>query len=168
MIKDVVSEVREGREALRGTPWGKIAFGVVGACVMLIVVSRSLSLFSEVGAVAQAEIGPAALLAKYTWLKDAHAQLDKKGADIAVYKASLASMASAYEGKPRTVWAREDRDAYNQRATEVAGTVATFNDLAAQYNAKMSEVQWAFTNVGSLPKGAETPLPREYAPYKTE
>jgi hypothetical protein len=168
MMKDVVDELKEARDATKGVRWARGAVLFFCGLLVLIVAARVLNVFGEVGAVAQAELGPSALLQKYTWLKDAHAQLEKRQADIGVYKASLAAMASAYEGKPRSAWAREDRDAYNQRATEVAGTIAAFNDLAAQYNAKMAEVQWSFTNVGQLPKGADIPLPREYAPYKTE
>ena len=170
MIKDVVSELKEAREITKDVPWWRIAFGIFGALILLTVAGRALSVCGEAGAVAQAELGPQALLAKYVWLKDAHAQLDKKQADITVYKVSLDAIRKPYDDNhvQRTAWAREDRDAYNQRATELAGTIAAFNDLAAKYNAKMAEANWAFTNVGQLPKGADVPLPREYASYRTE
>ena len=51
---------------------------------------------------------------------------------------------------------------------EQAGMVLSYNALAAEYNAKMAEMHWAFTNVGQLPAGASEPLPREFAPYRTE
>lgn len=127
----------------------------------------------EAAQVAHDELGPKALLAKYTWLKEAHAQLDKKQADIKVYDDRFAHLKEAYtdaKGKPmpRSQWAREDREQANMWESEYAGVVASYNDLAAQYNAKMSEVNWSFCNVGTLPKGADEPLPREYAPYHTK
>lgn len=122
--------------------------------------------------VAHDELGPRAVLAKYVWLKDAHAQLDKKKADIAVYDKRFADLKEQYteNGKllPRTKWAREDREQANMWETEYAGVVASYNDLAATYNAKMAEANWAFCNVGTLPRGAEETLPREYAPYQTK
>lgn len=129
--------------------------GVVYACVGC----------TEAAQVAQEELGPRALLAKYTWLKEAHAQLDKKLADIKVYQGRLKAMEDGYGGKPRSTWAREDREQYNVWSSEVAGVKASYNDLAATYNAKMVEVNWAFCNVGTLPKGATEVLPRNYAPY---
>jgi hypothetical protein len=168
MIKDAVDELKELQDATTGIRWWRVAWIVFAVLLVLGFMGRTLSVCGEAGVVAQSELGPAALLAKYTWLKEAHAQLDKKQADIAVYKASLAAIAAPYGADRRTAWAREDRDAYNQRATELAGTVASFNDLAAQYNAKMAEVNWRFTNVGALPQGADAPLPREYAPYRSE
>jgi hypothetical protein len=41
----------------------------------------------------------------------------------------------------------------------------SFNQLAADYNAQMAKINYAFCNVGQLPQGATTPLPREYKPY---
>ncbi len=146
----------------------KIAIPLVIIGVVFVWVGSTLNWCGETAQVAQQELGPNALLQKYMWLKEAHAQLDKKQADIKVYQGSLQSLADQYQGVPRTKWAREDRDAYNQKSAEIAGTIASYNDLAAQYNAKMAEVNWAFTNVGQLHKGATDPLPREYAPYRTE
>lgn len=119
----------------------------------------------EAAQVAQQELGPSALLKKYMWLKEAHAQLEKKQADIKVYQARFQNLKDQYQEQPRIKWAREDREQYNMWTAEVAGITASYNDLAATYNAKMAEVNWSFTNVGSLPKGATEPLPREYAPY---
>lgn len=113
----------------------------------------------------QKEVGSDAMLQKYMWLKEAHAQLDKKQADVKVYQTRLKSMDDMYKDVPRAKWAREDREQYNVWSSEVAGIKASYNDLAAQYNAKMAEVNWRFTNVGELPQGATETLPREYAPY---
>lgn len=114
------------------------------------------------------EIDPQVLLQKYEWFKDAAAQLNKKLADIEVYKKRQADLASSYEGKPRSEWAREDRDQSNLWSSEVAGTIASYNKLAADYNAQMAKINWRFCNVGDLPAGATEPLPREFAPYATE
>lgn len=122
----------------------------------------------EAAQVVHDEVGPRALLKKYEWLKEAHAQLDKKKADISVYEERFSNLKEMYNGKPRSAWAREDREQSNMWETEYAGIVASYNELAAEYNAKMAEVNWAFTNVGQLPQGASVPLPREYAPYQTK
>lgn len=115
--------------------------------------------------VAHDEVEPKALLTKYTWLKEAHAQLDKKKADIVVYQTRIESLDNVYKDVSRTKWSREDREQYNIWLSELAGVKASYNDLAAQYNAKMAEVNWKFTNVGDLPQGVTETLPREYAPY---
>jgi hypothetical protein len=51
--------------------------------------------------------------------------------------------------------------------SEVAGVKASYNSLAAEYNANMVKVHWAFCNAGDLPAGAAEALPREYKPYET-
>ena len=119
----------------------------------------------ETARVVQTEVGPQALLTKYTWLKEAHAQLNKKRADMAVYAARNQTLIDSYKGVARASWPREDREQWATWQSELAGIKASYNDLAAQYNAKMAEVNWRFTNVGMLPSGASEPLPREYAPY---
>jgi hypothetical protein len=169
MIKDVFDEVREGRDQLRGTPWVKIAVGTFVVLALLGVGFRALGVFDEACAVAQEEFGARALLKKYEWLKEAHAQLDKKQADILVYRAGVEKIRDGYAPRaPRSTWAREDREAYVQRSAELSGVIASYNDLAAQYNTAMAEANWRFANVGELPRGADVPLPREYAPYRTE
>jgi hypothetical protein len=143
----------------------KIILPIVVIGVVLIWAGSTLNWCGETAQVAQQELGPSALLQKYMWLKEAHAQLEKKQADIKVYQATLQDLLAQNAGTPRAKWAREDRDTYNQHSAELAGVKASYNDLAAQYNAKMAEVNWSFTNVGTLPKGATEPLPREYVTY---
>ncbi len=77
-------------------------------------------------------------------------------------------MSEGYVELPRNKWPREDREQYNLWQSEVAGIKASYNTLAAEYNAQMSKMNWRFTNVGELPKGAETPLPREFKPYQED
>lgn len=146
-------------------------FAVVG-CLLLFAIALvailPMRLCNEAVDVAVDEAGPRALLKKYQWFKDASAQLDKKTADVKVYEARFKSMEEGYKGQRRIEWAREDREQFNLWTSEVAGIKASYNGLAAEYNSAMSKINWAFCNQGDLPKGAETPLPREYKPYVTQ
>ena len=141
---------------------------LVGIVLLGTGASYALGWCGEAAKVTQEEVGPRAVLQKYMLLKEMHAQLDKKLADIKVYENRMNALEAAYKGAPRGQWPRDDREAYNQAATELAGVKASYNDLAAQYNAKMAEVNWAFANQGELPKGATETLPRNYAPYVTQ
>lgn len=123
-----------------------------------------LGWFSDAGAVAQKEFSASAVLQKYEWFKDAAAQLDAKKANIEAYRRRQESMKSSYGSKPRSEWDRSDKEQFNLWEQELAGTVANYNGLAAEYNASMAKSNWAFANAGNLPKGAE-PLPREYREY---
>lgn len=133
-----------------------IAVGVVG---------YGVGWFGEATQVVREEFGPRASLEKYEWFKDAAAQLDKKQADIAVYESRMKAMDATYEGRPRHQWPREDREQHNVWSSEISGVKASYNALAADYNAQMAKFNWAFANVGELPQGADTPLPREFKPY---
>ncbi len=140
---------------------GGIAFLVVGSCALGIFswgVGRTID-------VAKQELDPGILLKKYEWFKDASAQLDKKIADIQVYESRFKQMDITYKKIPRDKWPRDDREQYNLWQTEVAGVKASFNSLAAEYNSQMTKINWRFTNIGDLPKGADKPLPREYKTY---
>lgn len=121
--------------------------------------------FGEAAQVAREEFGPRAALQKYEWFKDASAQLDKKQADIKVYQSRVTAMDEMYKDTSRKEWPREDRSQYNIWLSEVAGVKASYNGLAAEYNAQMKKFNWRFANAGDLPEGATEPLPREYKPY---
>jgi hypothetical protein len=121
---------------------------------------------NEAAEVAYQETSPEALLRKYTWFKDTASQLDAKKANIEVYKSSLTTMEATYKDTPRASWPRPDLEQYNLWSSEVAGVIASYNSLAAEYNAQMAKANWAFTNVGDLPAGATEPLPRDFAAYK--
>ena len=140
------------------------------SCVVLLTVILlcGCDWFRESKQVAQEELGPKELLRKYEWFKNASSQLDKKQADIKVYQKRITTMSKDYVDLPRNKWPREDREQYNLWQSEVAGIKASYNTLAAEYNSQMSKINWRFTNVGELPKGAETPLPREFKPYQEE
>ena len=143
----------------------KFAFALIAFSAILSVVGYALGWFSEAGQVAQEQFGPRAALEKYEWFKDVAAQLEKKQADIAVYEGRLNELAKAYQNLPRQKWPREDREQYSTWSSEVAGIKASFNTLAAEYNAGMAKFNWSFANAGELPKGADKPLPREFKQY---
>lgn len=144
---------------------------VLGLLIVLVAGLLSLCLPScrgceEAVDVAYDEYGPKAMLAKYTWFKDASAQLDKKKADVQVYEVRLKGQDQAYTGIPRSQWPRDEREQRGIWETEVAGIRASYNALAAEYNAQMSKFNWRFANTGDLPPGATNPVPREYRNYE--
>jgi hypothetical protein len=134
-----------------------VALLVVGA-VGISILGSTLGWFSEAATVARQEFGPRELLRKYELFKDYHAQLEKKQADISVFEARIA----ATSGTDR--FAQQNKF---QAQSELAGVIASYNTLAAQYNAGMAKFNYRFANVGMLPQGATEPLPREYAPYQS-
>ncbi len=122
--------------------------------------------FGEAAKVAQQEFGPQAMLQKYEWFKDAAAQLDKKQADIKVYQGRLDSMKADYEGTKRKDWDRTEKEQFSQWQTEVAGVTASYNGLAAEWNAQISKFNWKPFQ-GDLPAGASDLLSRQFAPYQS-
>ena len=147
-------------------------FGIVVLTVVGFVVFAALAVllgwFGQATNVAGKEFGPQKLFERYEWFKDAAAQLDKKRADITVYESRFKALEESYAGEPRAKWARDDREQYNIWKSEVAGIKASYNQLAAEYNAGMVKINWRYTNVGDLPPGSTEPLPREFKPYITE
>jgi len=146
----------------------KVVFFVLAVFVVIGIFGYALGWFGEAAKVAQDEFGPRAILDKYMWFKDAAAQLEKKQADITVYDGRIKAMSESYKDLARQKWPREDREQYNVWSSEVAGVKASYNTLAAEYNAQMAKFNWRFANVGELPKGADQPLPREFKPYVSQ
>lgn len=142
-----------------------IATLVFAAFVGLWGLGQVLGLIGETAQVAREEFGPRAALEKYERFKDMSAQLDAKVANIQVYESRVTALQESYQGVPRTQWAREDRENFNLWLQEVAGIKASYNLLAAEYNADMAKFNYRFANQGELPEGATKPLPREYKPY---
>ena len=118
--------------------------------------------------VAGQQFDPAMLLKRYEWFKDAAAALDQKQASVKVYNQRLKSQAEAYVEVARKDWPRDEREQRSIWQSEVAGIKASYNELAAEYNAQMAKFNWRFTNRGMLPQGATEPLPREFKPYVEE
>jgi hypothetical protein len=145
-----------------------IATLVIIAIIVVMVFGFVFSWCGNAADTAFKEFSPSALLAKYMWFKEVSAQLDKKIADIQVFQGRVDAMTKSYGDTPRNQWMRTDAEQMNIWMSEVAGVKASFNELAAQYNAKMAEINWRFTNVGDLPQGQTQVLPREYKPYITE
>ncbi len=141
---------------------------IFGIFIGILLIVFSLKWCTNAADTVYKETSPDALLKKYEWFKNASAEADKKLADIEVYKSRQKSMEESYTGVPRKDWSTVDKEQYNLWQQEVAGVIASYNSLAAEYNSQMSKINWAFTNVGDLPKGATTPLPRELKPYLTK
>lgn len=146
----------------------KVILAVFALSVLIGGIGYIGGWFGEAAKVAQEEFGPRAMLEKYEWFKDAAANLEKKQADVMVYEGRMKAMDETYKGLPRQKWPREDREQHNVWVSEVTGVRASYNQLAADYNSQMAKFNWAFANVGTLPKGADKPLPREYKPYETK
>ncbi len=115
--------------------------------------------------VAYDEFSARPLLKKYEWFKDASAKLDAKLASIKVAEGQLARLEKQHEGMARKDWPRTDLETHSLREQEVAGLKMSFNQLAAEYNARMVKENHAFCNVGDMPRGTTKPLPREYKEY---
>lgn len=150
----------------------QISIKVIFACAFLIMIIWGLGSvfgwFGEAATVAKEEFGARAMLQKYEWFKDSSAELDKKKADIAVYKTRITALQQDYEGVARKDWPRTDREQMSIWRSEHSGVVASFNGLAAEYNAQMAKFNWSFTNAGQLPQGASETLPREFKTYTQE
>ena len=106
---------------------------IVGGFVFGLL-QRSCSIVDKAADVAAEQIDPALLLKRYEWFKDVAAQCDKKLADIEVYKTRARNMESDYDGVARKDWDRTDKEQFNLWEQEVAGIIASYNSLAAEYN----------------------------------
>jgi hypothetical protein len=134
---------------------------IIGLAI-LIPTCAGISYFGEAAAVTREQLAPRELLRKYEWFKDAAAALDAKSATIE----RIRSQGKLLEGTPRAEWAREDRQQWNVWQSELTGTIGSYNLLAADYNAAMAKINYAFCNVGEMPRGLGAPLPREFRSYQ--
>lgn len=125
---------------------------------LLFILMMALCLPSCMDAVdtAYKEYKPSSLLKKYEWFKNQAAAIDKKRADIEVYRAEL----KGYDTKDK-----DNKFYIEQRKSELLGIISMHNELCAEYNAQMVKFNYAFTNKGSMPETNMEPLPREYKPY---
>lgn len=128
-----------------------------GFAALIALLGLPFGWFTETAQVAREEFGPRAALEKYEWFKDAATQLSKKQADVAVYEQRIKSLEAQYAELPRQQWPREDREQINIWQSEVAGVRASYNTLAAEYNAAASKFNW---------QRFEGELPQEYRPYE--
>ena len=137
----------------------------ISAIIFMIVALASCRYANDGLDTAFKEFKPSALLEKYEYYKDMSASLDKKIADMGVYETRIKDLKGQYIGVARKDWARDDREQMSIWQSELSGIKASYNELASEYNSAMSKFNYAFCNVGELPKGAENPLPREFKPY---
>ena len=139
---------------------------LVVLCVPVVLFTLVfLNYGAKTASVISKEIAPDVLLKKYSWFKDCMASLDSMQSNIGVMKARVDNLESAYEGVVRREWPRTDLETWSQINAELVGLKAAFNKLASKYNASMAKINFAFCNVGDLPKGADQVLPREFRTY---
>ena len=155
-----MSEFHQYRDTVRRESWPTFKVGlfiVLPVIVTLFVVSRCFSFAADAANVVQEQYSPSVLLAKYEWFKDARAALDAKVANIKVYEQRFSQQANDY-GADRKAWPRDVREQNAIWQAEVSGVTASYNNLAAEYNAQMAKFNYRFTNVGDLPAGATEPI----------
>lgn len=139
--------------------FGWIVLGII-AILALSIATFALRWAGDATETLYQETSPQVLLKKYEWFKDASASLDSK---VAMAQA-FAKKIKAQENIPRSDWDRFDKQNYFQWRQELDGVIASYLVLAAEYNSQMAKINYRFANIGELPKGAVTPLPREYKP----
>lgn len=132
---------------------------LVGTLAMAMLGASGCGWFGRAVDLVSDQVDPYELQRKYELFKDEAAQLDKKMADIRVYEARFKRF------KCDTATDRVHIEQCGVWQQEVAGIIASYNGLAADYNSQMSKWNYAFCNIGTLPKGASEPLPREFKPY---
>jgi len=129
---------------------------IIIALLVIVLATVVIRSYNSVEAVARKEFSASALLKKYEDFKDLSAAIDRKRADIEVYKSEIDSY---------KVTDKEDKEYIMQRRAEMMGIISMHNELCSEYNSQMSKFNYRFTNVGDLPQGNTEPLPREYKPY---
>jgi hypothetical protein len=124
----------------------------------LVVTGQTCSLLNK-------EFSAESLLKKYEWFKNTASMLDAMSASLEIKEAEVKLMENSLS-PDKTQWSRIDKEMLFQSQKELMGMKMAYNNLAGQYNAQMSKVNWQFTNMGSLPHGATVVLPREFRAYK--
>lgn len=146
-----------------------LLFFVIGipSCLFLKGCGTASNMIDDGFKTIEKQFSPSELLKKYEWFKDASAQCEQKIATLKTYETRFKSIKQSYglDSLKRRNWSRDDREQWNVWQSEYLGEKASYNDLAAQYNAAMVKFNYSFCNVGSLPQGASEPLPREFKPY---
>lgn len=146
---------------------GLVLFFTV-AGLLAAVIRGAASTVRETGAVLHEELGPRALNEKYEWFKDSYAALDAKWATLSQLDSKITRLRADYTDIPRNQWSRVDLASVNLWETERDAILASYNTLAAQYNAEMAKWHTAFVNAGKLPEGGDGEFPREARPYLKE
>jgi hypothetical protein len=136
--------------------------GIIFLLIVLSVVSFVINWTGKAADVVAHEIDPQVLQQKYEWFKDASSQLDSRLATLSTYKLKIARV------EKLAATDRVSREQLMIWEQEQQGVKASYNDLAAEYNAQMAKWNWRFCNVGGSPQGATQILPRNYKPYIEE
>lgn len=134
----------------------KIAAWIILGFLAILTVTTFMKCSSNGANTVYTEFSPSALLKKYEQFKDLSAAIDKKRADIEMYRVEIESV---------TVESKEDKEYLLMKKNELIGIISVHNSLCSEYNAKMSKFNYRFTNVGDLPYSNAEPLPREIKPY---
>lgn len=151
---------------MKAIGWGVVIGGLLLVGLPLLLIGGcALGWFSEAANVMREQVGPRAALKKYEEFKDIAATLEAKLATIKVSESRMKALEESYKGVPRKDWPRVDAEQHSLWTQETAGMKASYNALAADYNARMAKENFRFANVGELPQGASTPLPREFKTY---
>lgn len=137
---------------------GKFILYFIGFGILAIIIGFIFGSVGDAAKVVKDQFSASAMLKKYEEFKDLSAAIQKKKADIEMYRDEL----SNYEIKDK-----DDKFYYEQRKSEALGIISIHNDLVAQYNSGMSKFNYRFANVGELPQSNLEPLPREYQNFET-
>ena len=115
----------------------------------------------------QDEFEPRELLRKYEWFKDAAAQLDKKQADVQVYRIRLTALEASYGTVPRHQWDRTDK----QHTQSVGGRIGRCDGQLQQSRRAIQRANGE-VSIGALPMpvisrpAPVNPCPRAYTSYQ--
>lgn len=129
----------------------KVILGIFALGALIGVLGYGFGWFSEAAQVAKEELGPRALLKKYSWFKDTAQQLQAKKANIDTAETDLGAVKAEWANVPATQVPRDVRESWEQRRAELRGLKANFNQLAAEYNANVRKVNWSAMNTENLP-----------------
>lgn len=140
---------------------------LIPSCILIKSCNTTANMVDDGFKTIEAQYSPSVLLKKYEWFKDCSSQLDQKLATLKTYESRFKDIKSSYgsDSLKRREWDRSDKEQWNVWESEYLGLKASYNDLAAQYNSSMAKFNYRFCNVGELPKGATTALPRDYKNY---
>lgn len=133
------------------------------ALAALMIIGFTCGMCGDALNTAKKEFAPSALLKKYEYFKQLSAAIDKKRADIAMYREEILSY---YDDNSKPLSTDKNERFYlEQRKSELIGIISVHNQLVAEYNTRMVEFNYRFTNVGDLPYSNAEPLQREYKTY---
>ena len=151
--------------------WGWLfALAVIVLGVFGFVLRNCGRAAQDAADVAHEEYGAHGLLEKYRYFKRTAAAIEAKQADIEIMQRRVGDLQKTY-GQDALKWPRDVRETYAQDRDSSVAFKLSFNKLASEYNAAMSDKFKAFVS-GDLPQGwpenEKVPLKREFATYKIE